>query len=192
MRRLEARVVVGRLLVLARLDVADGASHRVGAPLLVAVEAGLVQGLLGELPVARRTVRVMAAAAVHLALPHRVGVRFEHLRALLLVAVEADRGLGRRHQDRVALDMTVVAVGTRNGVLVVRAAVPAKADVALVTVQAIRVLLRDRCAAVPRPDESGPGRALPVAGPLGQQASLLVAVAGDADVHGEIAARQAE
>jgi len=65
--------------------------------LRVAVEAGLIERHLGKLPFTRCAMSAMAAAAVHLALPDGVRIRFERLRALLLVAFEAHLGLRRRH-----------------------------------------------------------------------------------------------
>ncbi len=60
----------------------------------VAVVAGAVDGAAREQLFGRVAVRAVAVRAGHLALPHRVGEGFHGLGALVLVAVEADLGLG--------------------------------------------------------------------------------------------------
>jgi len=115
--------------------------------LRVAIEAGLVERHLGELPFARCAVSAMAAAAVHLALPNRVRIRLERLCALLLMAIEAYFRLRCRRQDRVARGMTRVAVCTRNVIHVVVVAMPAKTRIGCMTIQAKAVLHIDGRAA---------------------------------------------
>ena len=94
------------------------------------------------------TVHVMTAHAVHLALENRVRKCFACLAALHLMAVEANLGLRRRLPDRVNCFVAAVTVGTGHLVAGVRAGVPAKTDVALVTVQACGILFFNRRAGI--------------------------------------------
>ena len=102
----------------------------------------------GQQAFGRIAVRTVATRACHLALAHRVRVRLHGLGALLLVAVEADVGLRGGRQYRVALDMHRVAIGTGDGIVVMRAAMPREARVGAVAFDAVRVLVRDRCRGV--------------------------------------------
>jgi hypothetical protein len=113
----------------------------------VAIKAGLIESHLGKLPFARRAVSAMTTAAIHLALPDRVGIRLERLRSLLLVAFEAHFGLCRCHQDRIGRSMTRMAVGAGDVIHIMIIAVPAKARIGCMTIQAKAILNIDRCAA---------------------------------------------
>ena len=113
------------------------------ALLSMAIKTGLVERYLGELPFAARTVCAMTAAAVHLALPDRVGIWFEHLRALLLVAVEANLRLCRRHQDGIGRGVTRMAIGTSDVIHIVIVAMPAEAGVTFVATKARTILVVD-------------------------------------------------
>ena len=110
----------------------------------VAVEAGLVERLLGKLPLARCAMSTVAAAAVHLALPDRVRIRLESLCALLLVAFEAHVGLRRRHQNGIAGGVARMAIGARYVIHIVVVAVPAEACIGCMTIQAQAILHVDR------------------------------------------------
>ena len=114
----------------------------------VAVIAGVVGRRPREQSIGRVAVRIVAAAAVHLSLPHRVCIRLHGLRALLLVAVETDLGLRCRTQYRVAFDVTIVAVGAGDSVVVVSAAVPGETGIGQMAVDAVGVLLGNRRARV--------------------------------------------
>ena len=115
--------------------------------LRVAIEAGLIERHLGELPFARCAMSAVASAAVHLALTDRVRIRLERLRALLLMAIEAHFGLRRCHQHGIAGGVARMAVGARDVVHVVVVAVPAKSGIGLMAIHAEVVLYVDRCAA---------------------------------------------
>ncbi len=90
------------------------------------VEAGVVKCLLDKLQIARCAMSAVAAAAIHLALADWMRVRLQRLRSLLLVAIETNLGLRRRHQDRVLSRMARVAIRARNFVDVMVVAVPAE------------------------------------------------------------------
>jgi hypothetical protein len=118
---------------------------KVRAALLgVAIKAGLIERHLGKLPFARCAVSAMTAAAVHFALPDRVGIRFERLRALLLVAFEAHFGLCRCHQHRILGSVTRMAIGAGDVIHVVVVAVPAKTRIGCMTIQTKAILHVDR------------------------------------------------
>jgi len=117
---------------------------KVGAALFgVTVEAGIVKCLTCELPFACRAMIAVASAAVHLALSNRMRIGFQRLRALLLMALETNVRLRRRHQYGVARSMAGMAVGAREFVHVVLIAVPAEAGVRLVTTEAQAILYID-------------------------------------------------
>ena len=126
----------------------------------MALLAGVVDGLPDQ---ARRNfvaVRAVAAGAVHLALHDRVGERLHRLATDLLVAVEADLGLGRRAHDGVMGFVDIVAGTAGDFVDGMRAAVPAEADIRVVTFEAHTVLRFDRRRVVSckRDDRRGRGR----------------------------------
>ena len=128
----------------------------------MAIKTGLVQRLPGELPLACLSVRAVATAAVHLALPYRVCERLQHLRALLLVAIEADFRLCSGLQHLVHRRMAVMAVDAGYLVDRVAAGVPAGADTAVVAVEALPVLCLDRgCAGAAEKRDGGPFLAPP-------------------------------
>lgn len=106
--------------------------------------ASIVNGLSHEQQLGGAAVRVVAATAVHLALPDRMRVRLHRLRALLLMAFETHLGLRRSRQHRIPFRMRGMAVRTRYGIFVVTAAVPGETGVVLMTPRAKTVLLRDR------------------------------------------------
>ena len=106
----------------------------------MAVEAGVVQRLLGKLPLARITVSAVTAAAVHFTLAYRMRIGLQRLRALLLMALKANFGLRRGHQDRITGRVAGMTVGTRNVVHVVIVAVPTKASVRIVAAEAGSIL----------------------------------------------------
>lgn len=110
----------------------------------MAVITGVIDRLAGQQQFGGFTVRVVAATAIHLALPHWVGIRLHGLRPLLLVAIETDFRLGGGCQHRVAFGVARVAIGTGDRIVIVRAAVPGKAGIVLVTIRTVRVLLGDR------------------------------------------------
>ncbi len=110
----------------------------------VAVEAGVVQGLLDELQIVRCAVRAVTATAVHFALTNRVGVGFQGLGSLLLVAVETDFWLRRGRQHRVIRRMAGVTICARDLIDVVVVAVPAETCIGRVTVHAPGILGVDR------------------------------------------------
>ena len=65
--------------------------QKVGAALFgVTVEAGIVECLTCELPFACLAMIAVASTTVHLALTNRMRIGLERLRALLLMAIEAD------------------------------------------------------------------------------------------------------
>ncbi len=107
----------------------------------VAVKTGLVESHLGELPFARCAMCAMAATAVHFALPNRVGIRFEYLRALLLVAIEANLRLRRRHQDGIGRSVTGMAIGAGDVIHIMIIAMPAEAGVTVVATDARTILV---------------------------------------------------
>ena len=113
----------------------------------MAVEACLVQSLLSKLPFTGFTVCAVATTAVHLALPDRMRIRLERLRALLLVAFEAHFGLCRCHQYRILGGVTRMAIGACNIIHVVVVAMPAKTRIGCMTIQAKAVLHIDGRAA---------------------------------------------
>ena len=110
----------------------------------VAVITGVIDRLAGQQQFGSLTVRVVAATAIHLALPHWMGIRLHGLRSLLLVAIETNFRLGGGCQHRIAFGMACVAIGTGDCIVVMRAAVPGKAGIVLVTIRTVRVLLGDR------------------------------------------------
>lgn len=56
----------------------------------MAIEAGIVQRLLGKLQVTGRTMCAVAAAAIHFSLAYRMRIGLQRLSSLLLVAIEAN------------------------------------------------------------------------------------------------------
>ena len=109
----------------------------------VTIETGIVNGLPHQQAVGRFSVGAVTAAAVHLALPHRVRERFHRLRTLFLVAIKADLCLRRGHQHRVGRGMAAVTVGTGDLFHIMRTAVPGKAQIILVTCGTELVLFKD-------------------------------------------------
>ena len=93
-------------------------------------------------------VHVMAAHAVHLALQNRVRKCLARLVTLYLMAVETHVRLCRFLQDRIRCRVAGVTVRTGHLITGVSTGVPAKPDIALVTIQALFVLFFDRCASV--------------------------------------------
>ena len=85
--------------------------------------------------------RAVTTGAFHLALANWMRVGFHGLRSLLLVALEANFGLCRYGQHRVALGVHRVAVGAGDSIVIMRAAVPCKAGVAQVALDTIRILI---------------------------------------------------
>ena len=83
----------------------------------------------------------VTTTAVHFTLSYRVGIRFHRLRALLLMTIETHVRLGRGMHHRIALRVTDVAVRACDSIVVVCATVPTKSRVALMTFNAIAVLL---------------------------------------------------
>jgi hypothetical protein len=90
----------------------------------------------------------MTAAAIHFAVSYGMGIRLHRLRALLLVAIEADFRLCCRAEYRVPLDVAAVTVRAGNRVHVMFAAVPGRTDIAQVAVHAVGILFRHRRAGV--------------------------------------------
>ena len=88
------------------------------AELGVAVVAGAVHRIASQQALGTVTVRIVATGALHLALANWMRVRLHGLRSLLLVAIEANFGLRRYSQNRVALDVSRMAIGARDGIVV--------------------------------------------------------------------------
>lgn len=109
----------------------------------MAVVAGVVGRRPGEQAVSRLAVCVVTTAAIHLALPDRMRIRFHRLRALLLMAVETHVGLRRRGQHWIAFNVAGVAISTGDGVGIMSAAVPGKARLRQVAIHAVGVLFGD-------------------------------------------------
>ncbi len=107
------------------------------------VEAGIVECLTCELPLACLAMIAVASTAVHFALSNWMRIGLERLRALLLMTFEAYVWLCRCHQYRIACRMTRMAVRTRDIVHVVVITVPAEAGVRLVTTKAHAILYID-------------------------------------------------
>ena len=107
--------------------------------------AGVVNRLPGEICRRIVAVRAVTTAAVHLPLEERMRERLHRFAALQLVTVEADVGLSRGLQNRVCAHMTIVAIDTGDLVDRVRAGVPAEADIAVVTAEALAILIFSRC-----------------------------------------------
>ncbi len=107
----------------------------------MAVVAGAVDGAASEQLLGVVAVRAVAVGAGHLAVPHRVSIRLHRLRALVLVAVEAHLGLGRRRENRVALGVHGMAVDAGDRVVVMLAAMPGEAGLVEMAFHAIAVLL---------------------------------------------------
>lgn len=114
------------------------------AKFCMAVITGVIDRLAGQQQLGSFTVRVVAATAIHLALPDWVGIRLHGLRSLLLVAVETDFRLAAGGQYRIAFGVACVAIGTGDRIVIMRAAVPGKAGIVLVTIRTVRILLGDR------------------------------------------------
>ena len=141
----------------------------------VTLLAGIVDVFAGQLSRDRVAVHAVASDTVHLALHDRMGERFARLGALYLVAVEADVGLSRCLQNRIPGNVALMTIGTGDLVARMRPTVPAKADVALVAIQAHAVLFVDRCGGagatqydgrpfLSAPDATGVRAARPVTG----------------------------
>ncbi len=110
---------------------------QVGAALFgVAAEAGVVQRLPGELPLAGFTMRAVTPVAGHLALANRVRVGLHGLRALLLMAVEAHLRLRRGCKHGVCSGVSCMAIRTGEIIRVVIIAVPTESRIAIVAGQA--------------------------------------------------------
>jgi hypothetical protein len=109
------------------------------------VEAGVVQRLLHELKLIGLTMIAVAAAAIHLALPNRVGVGLQRLRPLLLVAIETNFRLRGSRHNRILSRVARVAIRAGYFVDVMIVAVPAKARVRCVAIHAEAILRNDRC-----------------------------------------------
>jgi len=87
----------------------------------------------------------VTTGAFHLALANWMRKGLHGLCSLLLVAIEADFGLRRYGQHRVALGMHRVAIGAGDSIVIMRAAVPGKAGVAQVALDTIGILVFYQC-----------------------------------------------
>ena len=110
----------------------------------VALLAGVVDGLPHKICRGVVAVRAVATAAIHLALEERMRECLHRLAALQLVAVVADFGLCRRLQNGIDPRVTIVAINTSDLVDGVRTGMPAKADVAVVAVEALAIVFFNR------------------------------------------------
>lgn len=114
----------------------------------VTVVASVIERRAGQHSIRRVAMRAMTAAAIHFAVSYGMGIRLHRLRALLLVAIEADFRLCCRAEYRVPLDVAVVTVRAGNRVHVMFAAVPGRTGIAQVAVHAVGILFRHRRAGV--------------------------------------------
>ena len=115
------------------------------ANLRVTLGAGLVDGLPNQLLLRRITVGAVTTAAVHLALPDRMRVRFQYFGTRLLMTVKTHLRLGHRCQHRIALGVAAVAIRARDRIFVVATTVPRKTGIVLMTVDTHAILLGNRC-----------------------------------------------
>ena len=136
--RQHARMVGAvRIVAVATVLSNRGVLPEIRATLLgMTSKTGVVQRLPRKLPFARRTMSVVATAAIHLALPDRVREGLQRLRALLLMAIEANFGLCHGRQHRIRGRVGRVTVGTGHAVVIMVVAVPAEPGVTRMTVQA--------------------------------------------------------
>jgi hypothetical protein len=107
------------------------------------IKTACVDGLPHQQQVGCFAVRTVTAVATHFSLTDGMCIRLHRLRALLLMAIEADLSLSRCRQYRVVVNMTVVAACARHRITVVAAGVPGKAEVLLMAIYAVAVLFCD-------------------------------------------------
>lgn len=88
--------------------------------------------------------RAVTATAIHLALTNRVGVGFQGLGSLLLVAVETHFRLRRGGQHWIVCRMAGVAICARDLIDVVVVAVPAESCIGCMAIHALSILGVDR------------------------------------------------
>jgi len=118
----------------------------IGTALLgVAGEAGVVEGAADECVIGDGAVRVVAVAAGHAILAHRVRIRQEALCPLPRMAAHAGFRLCRLGQHGVVRRVNLVTTHTRHAFALVRAAWPPVMYVVAVTAETCAVLLLDRC-----------------------------------------------
>lgn len=109
----------------------------------VALVTGIVECLSGKCRCNRVTVKAVASAAIHLSLKKRMRERLACLGALQLMTIEANVRLGRSLQHGIARRMAGMAIAAGNLVNVVRPAVPAQSDLAVVAIHTHAILRPD-------------------------------------------------
>ena len=108
-------------------------------------EARVIQRLLNELQIIGLAVIAVTAAAIHFALTNWVGVRFQRLSTLLLMAVKAHLRLCCCNQNRILSRVARMAIRAGNLVDVMVITVPAKSRVRGMAVHTQAVLGINRC-----------------------------------------------
>ncbi len=116
--------------------------------LRVALEAGIVHGLSRQLQFRCIANRTVTTGAGHLAFTQRMRIRFQRVAFAESMTVIAFFGLRRCPEYRVISSVQLVATGTADFVIFVRAAVPREPGIGCMTSEARLILRGDACGRV--------------------------------------------
>jgi hypothetical protein len=114
----------------------------------VAPEAGIVQVLPHKLQFGCGAVRAVTTRAGYFAFTQRMRIRFQRIASPECMTVIAFIGLRRCPQHSVIGSVTLMAAGTADLIVVMRATVPRKSAIGFMTSEAHAVLRLDACSRV--------------------------------------------